>query len=154
MVKKMVLSSKTIKNLVEDKSLIKPFDEDNLSSNSYDLTLADSEGTLELAPGESKLVVTKDTVNLPLDIVAKTVSKSSFARLGVSIGDIGGHVDAGFRGQLTLLAVNLSNKPFKLSKTNKITQIVFLKSDQQTDTPYNGHYQDSVGKVNSWMKEK
>lgn len=148
----MVLSDKSIKELVKSQDLITPFDEGNLSSNSYDLTLDDSE-ELVLQPGESKLIVTKEFLNLPSDIVAKTISKSSFARCGVSIGDIGGWIDAGYRGQLTLLAVNYGDCVFRLRKTNQICQIVFLKSDSQAEQTYNGHYQDSSGLRRAWFDE-
>lgn len=150
----MVLSDKTIKKLVKDKKLISPFNEDNLSSNSYDLTMGGENQVKELMPGEAKLLVTKEKINLPDNIVAKTVSKSSFARCGISIGDIGGWVDAGFRGQLTLLAVNLGDQIFDLTKISQICQIVFMQSDSKVEKLYNGHYQDSVGLNPSWFYEK
>ncbi len=147
----MILSDKTIKKLVEEENLITPFNEKNLSSNSYDLTLAEDQERLELMPGESRLVVTEEKVNLPADVVAKTVSKSSFARCGVSIGDIGGWVDAGYRGQLTLLAVNLGDKPFELRRIKEICQIIFLQADSKAEKTYNGHYQDSKGLKEAWF---
>lgn len=149
----MVLSDKTIRRLVEEEGLIEPFNLKNLSSNSYDLTLADEMKDIELKPGESRLIVTKEGVNLPFDVTAKTISKSSFARCGVSIGDIGGWVDAGFRGNLSLLAVNFGDSTFSLKNVDKICQIVFFKSDEIVESPYNGHYQDSRGLQQSWFKK-
>lgn len=148
----MVLSDKTIKKLVQEQDLITPFDEKNLSSNSYDLTLADEQEDFELMPGESTLIVTKETVNLPANVAAKTVSKSSFARCGVSVGDIGGWVDAGYKGQLTLLAVNLGDSTFDLRRIKQICQIVFLEADSEAEETYNGHYQNSVGLKEAWFK--
>lgn len=150
----MVLSDKSIKKLVEEKNLITPFKMKNLSSNSYDLTLDESNWDEPLVPGESRLIVTKETVNLPDNVVAKTVSKSSLARCGVSVGDIGGWVDAGFRGQLTLLAVNMGDATFDLSKMDAVCQIVFLESDDKAQKPYNGHYQDSKGLNEAYFKNK
>ncbi len=149
----MILSDKTIKKLVEEQGLITPFDEENLSSNSYDLTLAEDQENFELMPGESTLVVTRETVNLPANVVAKTVSKSSFARCGVSVGDIGGWVDAGYNGQLTLLAVNLGDSAFNLRRINQICQIVFLEADSEAEKTYDGHYQNSVGLRPAWFKK-
>ncbi len=151
----MVLSDKTIKKLVEEKNLITPFNEKNLSSNSYDLSLAEDDKNLELMPGESKLIVTKETVNLPANVVAKTISKSSFARCGVSIGDVGGWVDAGYKGQLTLLAVNFGDSAFELRRIKEICQIIFLQADSEAEKIYNGHYQDSKGLKEAWfIKDK
>lgn len=147
----MILSDKTIKQLVEKEGLITPFSEANLSPASYDLTIADSDSELVLKPGEAKLIATKETLNLPAFIAAKTVSKSSFARCGITIGDIGGWIDPGYRGQLTLLAVNLGDSTFRLNKIKEICQIVFMQIDNEAMHSYNGHYQDSEGIQGAWF---
>lgn len=149
-----MLADKTIRRLAMFNKLIQPFDEDHLSAASYDLSLDDSDKERNIIPpGTAKLVVTKEKVNLPNNIGAKTVSKSSLARIKLSIGDIGGWVDPGYRGQLSLLAVNYSDTTVDLNKFKTVCQMVLFKTDTIPEKPYAGHYQDSKGLRNAWFND-
>lgn len=141
----MLLSDVSIKNLVSCEGMIAPFNKDNLSPNSYDLTLSDENGEVTIRPGESRLVVTNEVIELPRDVSAKTVSKSTYARHGASIGDVGGWVDAGYKGNLNLLAVNYGTENLTLKPYDKICQIIFIKTNDYPSQTYNGHYQNTTG---------
>ena len=38
-------------------------------------------------------------------------------------------MDSGFRGEITVAVTNITNKPIKLEKNQKIAQLVFIKKD-------------------------
>ena len=137
----------TDKDILKNK-LIENIDIDNLQAASYDLTLPEEYRKL-LKPHEVLTVHTKERINLPDNICAKTFGKSSFARLGISSGDLGGWVDPGFNGNLTLSIINHTDQFFNLAGKKTFCQIVFFKTTQSAEKIYNGHYQDSNGKVES-----
>ena len=142
----MVLGNKAIKEL----NLIKPFVDENCSPASYDLRVGEISGNLDdkLDPGECILIATKERVELPDNIAAMVKTRSSLARLGVNGGDIGGWVDPGFKGNLTLFVKNLGKRPIELDTLDRFAQIVFFEVKDST-TSYDGNYQDSNGVVES-----
>lgn len=147
----MVLPDKSIKEL----NLIKEnFNENNLQPASYDLTLdLGEETTTTLKPGEARVLSTKEVINLPKNVAAKTFSKSSYARAFVSAGDVGGFVDPGFTGTLTLLVVNFGEKDFILWNDTPFCQIKFERLEDSAEESYNGHYQNQRGITKSIFKE-
>jgi len=145
---------------------IEPFDQANIQPNSYDLHLADDYqisvdcGTLDpydkvsirdafvgqtadqlfLEPGGFILGSTVETITLPADVVGMVEGKSSLARLGITIHQTGGYIDAGFTGRITLEISNCHPSPVKLTAGMPIAQIVFCHT-QPADKPYSGKYQ-------------
>ena len=141
----MVLSSSIIRKRLTDGTLgIDPFAEESLQPSSYDLRSA--EDTV-LKKGEMTLVSTLEFVSLPDDLCATLWGRSSFGRKGVTLG--AGYIDPGFRGNLTLCMVN--NGPDDISVTNgmRIVQMLIHPIEGTVEAAYNGHYQDSHGKVAS-----
>lgn len=90
----------------------------------------------KLEPGEFVLGTTIETIRLPDNIVATIEGKSSIARLGISIHQTGGFIDAGFNGQITLEIANLNCRPVRLYAGMPIGQIVFYETEHAW-TPYN-----------------
>ncbi|HJJ57423.1 MAG TPA: dCTP deaminase [Methanocorpusculum sp.] len=141
----MVLSSSVIrKRLSEGKLGIEPFAEESLQPSSYDLRSA--EDTI-LKKGEMTLVPTMEFVSLPEDLCATLWGRSSFGRKGVTLG--AGYIDPGFRGNLTLCMVNNGQEDIKIVKGMRIVQMLIHPIEGSVESAYNGHYQDSHGKVNS-----
>lgn len=152
----MVLSDKSIKDLVDKVNLIENYNELNLQPASYDLTVGTIEDKFEdtiLKPGESRLISTKEWFNMPTDICAFTKTRSSFARKGIETGDFAGWIDPGFHGNITLRIFNFGDRDFDLSKIETFAQIIFLKTDRETDS-YNGNYQQSSGIVKSVLENE
>jgi dCTP deaminase len=103
-----------------------------------------------LKPKKYELVATIETVELSLDIVAFLHIRSSLAREGI-IGSFA-VVDPGFRGQLTLNLLNISEKEVILKEGERIVQIVFHRLGNTAKKGYNGSYQNSEGIVKSKRK--
>ena len=145
----MVLGDSLIKEL----NMIEPYNDENLQAASYDLSVGSFDRNIDgwLMPKESMLVSTKEYFRLPKNIAAFVKTRSSLARMGVTV-DVGGWVDPGFRGNLTLLISNLGRDPVDLSKIDRFAQIIFLEVAGVSEA-YNGNYQDSNGLKRSVLDE-
>ena len=137
----MMLSDRTIKNLVADGELaIEPFEASQVQPASVDLVLggalrvpdgvgvidpAEPEGVAttliaiepagyRLQPAELVLATTVERVRLPDWIVGRVEGKSSLGRLGLMIHVTAGFIDPGFAGQVTLELANVSTRPILL----------------------------------------
>jgi deoxycytidine triphosphate deaminase len=95
-----------------------------------------------LNPNEFVLVETMEKVNMPNDISATVLPRSSLFRCGASLHTA--VVDPGYIGTLTFGMKNLSEFPFEIEIGSKIGQIVFEEVKGNTKL-YNGKYQG--GKV-------
>ena len=81
---------------------------------------------ITLAPGERALVPTGIAIALPHGYVALLHPRSGLAmRHGLSIVNTPGTVDAGFRGEIKVLLVNLDpREPIVLRRGDRIAQMV------------------------------
>ncbi|MCA1982619.1 dUTP diphosphatase [Nocardioides nematodiphilus] len=82
-----------------------------------------------LAPGERALVPTGIAIALPHGYVALLHPRSGLAmRHGLSIVNTPGTVDAGFRGEIKVLLVNLDpREPIVLRRGDRIAQMVIQR---------------------------
>lgn len=81
-----------------------------------------------LKPGERKLIGTGIKIALPEGYEAQIRPKSGLAiNHGVTVLNTPGTIDAGYRGEIKVILINLSNEEFKIEKGQKIAQIVFNK---------------------------
>lgn len=84
-----------------------------------------------LKPGQCILVSTGIKISLPKSYEAQIRPKSGLAlKYGISVCNSPGTVDAGYRGEVGVIAVNHSNKDFKIEKGKKIAQMVFNKVEE------------------------
>ena len=118
-----------------------PYQSESQQPASYDLTCTTD--TI-LPAGKVTLVPSTEWVELPQDLAATLMCRSTLGRQGVLIG--AGFVDPGFRGNLTLCLVNGGEKDILLKAGMRIVQIIFHEVRNNT-TLYNGTYQDSYGVV-------
>lgn len=95
-----------------------------------------------LEPNEFVLVETMEKVNMPKDLMAIILPRSSLFRCGVGLHTA--VVDPGFQGTLTFGMKNLSEFPFEIEIGSRIGQIVF-KEVKENVKLYDGKYQG--GKV-------
>ena len=95
-----------------------------------------------LPPGEYVLVETLEKVNMPKDVMARVLNRSTLFRCGCSL--FNAVVDPGFKGTLTFGLKNLSMRDFTLERHARIAQIVFEEVAGETAL-YDGKYQG--GKV-------
>lgn len=159
----MILADRDIKKF---KHRIKPFKEENLQPNSYDLTLGrdflvikrglewfdltkdNSDKYCEfndldqivIRPHEFLLATTVEHISLPLGVSATVWGRSSIGRTGLFIHNAG-LIDAGFDGQITLELFNASNNDIVLTAGMRIAQLQFEQLSNIPDQLYNGKYQ-------------
>ncbi len=161
----MILGNSEIKRLIEDKKLIEEHEEQNVQGAGVDFrartfyrpsgdtkvhkesrTLPEiseiSGDTVSIKPNELILVETMEKVNMPSDIAARILPRSTLCRCGVYL--LTAFVDPGFSGRLTVGLKNMSNHSFELEKGARIMQVMFEKTEGDT-VDYDGRYQG--GKV-------
>lgn len=94
---------------------------------------ADLHATVDvtLAPGERALVPTGIALALPEGYVALVHPRSGLAaRHGLSIVNAPGTVDAGYRGEVKVLLINLDpHEPVELSRGDRIAQLVVQRHE-------------------------
>jgi deoxycytidine triphosphate deaminase len=164
---KMILAHSKILAIVKDpdKKLIENFSESCLEGAGYDLRVgkiyklksggkigvsdrrtpeiseADCTNYI-LEPDEYVLIETIEKVNMPENLLARILNRSSLFRCGCSL--FTAVVDPGYRGALTIGLKNLSAFPLEIEIGAKIGQVVFETVDGETKL-YSGKYQG--GKV-------
>ena len=89
---------------------------------------------VRLGPGERALVPTGIAIALPEGYVALVHPRSGLAaRHGLSIVNTPGTVDAGYRGEIKVLLVNLDpREPVELRRGDRIAQLVVQRVEHAT----------------------
>ena len=169
----MVLSDKTIKELLNSKELvIDPLGSDAIQPASVDCTLGDNflvieanqmdiltldseikyqEITSDLItiPAHSFILATTEQyIKLPNNLTAFVEGRSSIGRMGLFIQNAG-WVDPGFEGKITLELYNANSLPIKLKSKRRICQLVFCEMSTIAENPYRGKYQGQNKTVGS-----
>ncbi|HYO93596.1 MAG TPA: dUTP diphosphatase [Polyangiaceae bacterium] len=89
-----------------------------------DLQAALTEGVL-LAVGERRLIPTGVRLQIPLGYEGQVRPRSGLAlRHGIGIVNAPGTIDADYRGEISVLLVNLGQEPFMVSPRARIAQLV------------------------------
>ncbi len=114
--------------------------DESLDLSAYYVIEAGDEFVIE--PHEKLLLTTYERVKLPSDVMAFVELRSSFARLGLSMPPT--IIDAGFDGNITL-EVEGSSFPIKLHKGQRFAHIIFAKTLNPVERPYQGRYQGQKG---------
>lgn len=80
---------------------------------------------LTLAPGERALVPTGLRIALPPGFEAQVRPRSGLAvRHGVTMLNTPGTIDADYRGEIRVIAINLGQEPFVIRRGDRIAQLV------------------------------
>ena len=86
---------------------------------------------LTLEPGARALVHTGLVMMLPSDAEAQVRPRSGLAlKHGVTVLNAPGTIDAGYRGEVGVILINLGQEPFVVEKGMKIAQIVIAKVER------------------------
>ena len=85
----------------------------------------------ELKPGERKLVGTGIKIAVEEGYEAQVRPKSGLAiKEGITVLNTPGTIDSGYRGEVKVILVNLSDKVFEIKKEQKIAQLIFAKVEE------------------------
>ena len=81
----------------------------------------------ELGPGERAVVATGIAVAIPNGYAGLVTPRSGLAaRHGISVVNGPGLVDAGYRGEIKVVLVNLSDEVFVIARGDRIAQLVVV----------------------------
>jgi len=91
----------------------------------YDLFANES---VKILPGSIALVATGIKLAVPLGFECQVRPKSGLAlNHGITLLNTPGTIDAGYRGEVKVILINLGKAPFLVEKGKKIAQLVFNK---------------------------
>lgn len=92
----------------------------------YDVRSAEEE--VVLAPGQTRLVATGLTMELPEGMECQVRPRSGLAlRHGVTLPNSPGTIDPDYRGELKVIMQNLGSEPVTLQRGERIAQLVFAR---------------------------
>ena len=81
----------------------------------------------DLAPGGREVVPTGLAVAIPPGWAGLVVPRSGLARRhGITVANAPGLIDAGYRGELQVLLVNLSDRPHRVEVGDRVAQLVCI----------------------------
>ncbi len=101
-----------------------------------------------LPPHSYALGVTVETFNIPRNVIAYCLGKSTYARSGLIVNTT--PLEPGWRGRLVLEFSNSANLPVRIYANEGIAQVTFFESDEDCLVSYAdraGKYQDQTGLV-------
>lgn len=163
----MILSDRDIVCEIQKNNLkIIPLADEDIQPCSVDLHLGKelmtldgkkidiSKVTYKLKPKEFILGYVDEYIEMPTYLCGQVDGRSSIARMGISIHQTGGYIDAGFFGNITLELYNASDKEFELGWSDPICQMIFHILSSECIRPYGSadlrsKYQGSKGVVRS-----
>ena len=159
----MYLSREEILRLVREERLIENLQEENVQGavvdfridRLYDITspaalmvkekrtpevreIEPEEGRYLLKPGKYYLCTTLERVNMPSNLVAFMLQRSTLFRCGVTLRTA--VIDPGYTGVLTVGVKNEGSFEFVLERGARIAQVVFARLDSEAPL-YQGSYQ-------------
>ena len=117
--------------------LVKPFREEQLTPNGYDLNIGEIKindhiynidiEDITIPPKTFFIVMTEEYARIPDDVIAHLWIRHSHGRKGIILS--ASVVDAGYNGKIALTMYNASDKPvtFEKDKKRTIVQIEFEK---------------------------
>jgi len=103
----------------------------------------------ELEPRKYYLVTTIESVNLPGNLIAFIVSRTTLFRSGIAL--FNGAVSPGYQGKLTFAICNLGNKKIKIAMGARVVHITFHEVSGSSSL-YRGQWQG--GRVTTSGTEK
>ncbi len=83
---------------------------------------------ITILPGEKKAVPTGIAMEIPEGFVGLIWDKSGIA-IKEGMKTLGGVVDSGYRGEVLVGIINLSNKAYTFEKNHKVAQMVIQKKE-------------------------
>ena len=94
---------------------------------------ADITESVELAPLQRAMIPTGLSIALPQGTEAQVRPRSGLAaKYGVTVLNSPGTIDADYRGEIRVILVNLSDRPFTVNPGERIAQLVMAKYESVT----------------------
>jgi dCTP deaminase len=157
---KLIRKQTLEEELAGGEPLIKPFSEDRVKHGAYELSMgaeafltSDPTGTKQnlmdneqivIPPGQFGLLLTDETVAIPINTIAFISIKFSIKQRGL-INVSGFHVDPGFKGQLKFAVYNAGSGNIVLTKGEPVFLIWFSDLSAPTLNIYDGKHARQQG---------
>ncbi|MBA9086078.1 dUTP pyrophosphatase [Fontibacillus solani] len=94
-------------------------------ASGFDLYAAVTEDVV-LSPGQRTLIPTGIAIAMPVGLEAQIRPRSGLAfKHGITCLNTPGTIDADYRGEIKVLLINLGQEPFKITRNERIAQMVF-----------------------------
>jgi deoxycytidine triphosphate deaminase len=146
-----MLNNVEIARLIETAKLIANHEPERIQPASYDLTIgsifrggqiingqsAAAADPIVIAPGEVVTMLTREELSLPADICGTAYAMNAQSSEGLLVLNPG-HVDPGYKGPLSVVALNLRKVPLALQLGDAIFTIVFSRLEEAARPPYSG----------------
>jgi dCTP deaminase len=107
---------------------------------------AGDQGYVLIPPNSFALCETVEYFEIPRDVLAICVGKSTYARCGIIVNVT--PLEPEWKGKVTIEISNTTPLPAKIYANEGIAQIIFLRGEEVCGTSYadkNGKYQDQPG---------
>ena len=99
-------------------------------SSGMDLA-ADVDDKIDIKPGETQIVPTGLAVSIPQDFEIQIRPRSGLAAKNqISVLNTPGTIDADYRGEVKVLLINHGDVPFKISRGERIAQMIIAPITQ------------------------
>jgi dCTP deaminase len=121
-------------------------DPKNFDPNSFVDVDATQKGYILIPPNSFALCETVEYFEIPRDMLAICVGKSTYARCGIIVNVT--PLEPEWKGKITIEISNTTPLPAKIYANEGIAQIIFLRGEETCDRSYadkNGKYQDQLG---------
>lgn len=104
---------------------------ETVNSAGMDLRAWLPEGPLTLEPMQRGLVSTGLYMEIPEGYEGQVRPRSGLAiKSGITVLNSPGTIDADYRGQVCVILINLSDKPFVINSGDRIAQLIIAKCEQ------------------------
>lgn len=142
----MILSDQTIRDFCTSpyrRPMLDPFHERTrwngmtfgLGPAGYDVRIRQA---VCLPPGEFAIASTVERFQMPDNVLATVMDKSTWARRGLSLFNT--VIEPGWKGWLTLELTNHSREAIMIAGCSPIAQVIFHRLDRPSEFPYSGKY--------------
>lgn len=101
------------------------------ASAGMDLRAYLPEGSVTLEPMQRGLIPTGLYMEIPVGYEGQVRPRSGLAlKSGITVLNSPGTIDADYRGQICVILINLSDKPFLINSGDRIAQMVIARCEQ------------------------
>jgi len=114
----------------------------DLSEGGRRISLSSGQAAL-IKPGHRVVLITKEELDIPSDILARVVSKGSLFSVGLS--PVATYADPGFSGNLGVVTQNISDMYVELPQDEPIAKADFTRLNRSVSRPYKGQHGFQMG---------
>lgn len=147
----MVISDSKLENYLSSGKLLRNADNSKIQPSSYDLRVGTfykpntplkgvgQNSEVIVNPGQMITIHTLEEFDLPNDICAFVYPMNRLSSKGFLVINPG-HIDPGFKGPITVVAINVNKNPITIYYEQDIITATFHKLDSSSASPYSSVY--------------